>query len=84
MRKGNSMNNSFQEELAIRPDLQAKYMLLEQKLLAYGGKRMNVDFEPHLNQLLSHGQMFDGYSVVKRGRDCRCHENVARTWLKCF
>ncbi len=77
-----SVSGIIKNAVSAIPELQQKYAALENRLLAYGGSRMVYLPEPHLVGLLSHGQVFDGRVVLKRGLPNRCHENVAALWNK--
>jgi hypothetical protein len=55
---------------------------LESKLLAIGGTRVVPLPDPHIDLLIQQGQVIAGEPAKKvRGRQCKCHRNVALRYL---
>lgn len=70
-----------QRERAILETVPVSLLPLEQHLLTLGGHRVVYIGEPHLFELISRGQAFEGRARLVSGQPCECHRNSADLWL---
>jgi hypothetical protein len=71
-----------QQDQAIKETAPVPLVLLEQKLLRHGGRRMVYRIESDLEPLLERGEAFDGPTDFVPGKLHYCHTNVAQFWMR--
>jgi hypothetical protein len=58
-----------------------KHDELRSRLLRLGGDKVCTTFEEDIDDILQRAEPFKGTkSRIKKGRDCRCHQNASYLW----
>lgn len=56
---------------------------LKSKLLSIGGEAVVIHREPEVDKILSRGRLFLGEGApIRKGNNCRCHENAAKNFVQ--